>query len=105
MNDACFKAGFGKRPFGSQVVVARPFHDDDRVLNVVLLLSFPNLRDGQLEVDRSVLYRLRFDEQISKVVRHHPLGPMLGRIDAHDRKSVTPHLLDAGPDDSVGLLE
>ena len=59
----------------------------------------------ELEADRSVLDRLRFDEQIPKVVRHHPLGPVLGRIDAHDRKSVTPHFLDAGPDDPVGLLE
>ena len=62
MNHARFKSGFGKSPFGSQMVVSRSFHDDDHVLDVVFLLSFSNLGYGQLEEGRIMLQRLLFDE-------------------------------------------
>ena len=62
MNDACFKSGFGKSPFGSQMIVSSPFHDDDHVLNVMSLLSFSNLGHSQLEEGRIMLERLMFDE-------------------------------------------
>ena len=105
MNDACFESSLGKSPLGSQVVVSGSFHDDDHVLNVVLLLSFANLLHGQLEEGRLMLQGLRFDEHISKVVGHHPLGAMLRRIDAHDGELLAADLLDTRANDTVGLLQ
>ena len=55
MDDTRFESGAGKRSLGRQVVVSRPLNDDDRVLNVVLLLGLANLLHGQLEANPSVL--------------------------------------------------
>lgn len=105
MHDACFKSCFGESPFGSQMIVSSSFHNDDRVLNVVLLLRFANPRHGQLEEDGLMLKCLAFDEQISKVVGHHPLRPMLGRIDANDGESGAADLRDPGSNDPTWLLQ
>ena len=48
---------------------------------------------------------LGFDEQVSEVVGHHPLRTMLGWIDADDGEPFTAHLLDAGTDDTIWLLQ
>jgi hypothetical protein len=87
------------------VVVSCPLNDDDRILNVAFLLGLANPLHDQLEANRSVLQRLGFDEQVSKVISHHPFGPMLGWIDADDGEPLTAHLLDAGSDNAVGLLQ
>ena len=86
------------------MVVSRSFHDDDRVLDVVLLLGLANHLHGQLEEDALMLDGLGFDEQVPEVVGHHPLRAMLGRIDADDGEVLTAHLLDTGTDDAIGLL-
>ncbi len=53
MDDTRFESSAGKRSLGRQVVVSRPLNDDDRVLNVVLLLGLANPLHGQLEANRS----------------------------------------------------
>ena len=104
MDDTRFKSSPGERSLGRQVVVSGSFHDDDGVLNVVLLLGFANLLHGHLEEGGLMLQRLGFDQQIAKVVGHHPLRPMLGRIDADDGELFTTHLLDPRCDDAGWLL-
>ena len=99
------ESSLGECTFHRQVVVARSFHDDNRVLNVMLLLGLANLLHGQLETGRLMLERLRFDEQVPEVIGHHPLGSVFGRINTHDRKTLTAHLLDAGTNDAIGFLE
>ena len=46
-----------------------------------------------------------FDEHVPEVIGHHPLRPMLGRIDAYDGKVLATHFLDTWTDDSIGLLK
>jgi len=55
MNDTCFKSSFGESPFGRQMIVPGSFQDHDRILNVVLLLSFANLLHRQPEEGRLML--------------------------------------------------
>jgi hypothetical protein len=105
MNHASLKSRLGECTFHRQVVVTRSFHDDHRVLNVMLMLDLANLIHGQLETGCLMLERLRVDEQVPEVVGHHPLGPVLGRINTHDRKPLTAYLLDAGANDAIGFLE
>jgi hypothetical protein len=105
MHDACFKSGFGESPFGSQMVVTGSFHDDDHVLNVILFLSFADLRNGQLEEGRLMLQRLTLDEHVPIVVGHHPLRSMFGWVDADDGELLPAHSLNAGPDDATGFLQ
>ena len=60
------------------------------VLNVVLLLGLANeLYYGKLEAGRLVRDRLWFDENVPKVISHHPLRTMFGWIDADDGESFT----------------
>jgi len=105
MHHAGLESRLGECTFHRQVVVARSFHDDNRVLNAMRLLGLANLLHGQHEEGGLVRERLMFDEQVSKVVSHHPLGPVFGRIDTHDRKALTAHLLDARANDAIGLLK
>ena len=105
MHDTGLESGTGEGTLGRQVVVACAFHDDDGVLNVVLLLGLANLLYRQLKESRLMLKRLRLDEQVSKIVGHHPLGTMLGWIDTHDSKPFTSHLPDARADDAIRLLQ
>ena len=104
MDNPCLESGTGEGSFGEQVVVASALDDDDGVLNAVLLLDLANLLHGQLKEGGLVLDSLGFDEDVPKIIRHHPLGTMLGRIDADDAELVTTHLLDAGTDHAIGLL-
>ena len=71
----------------------------------MLLLGLANLLYRQLKESRLMLKRLRLDEQVSKVVGHHPLGTMLGWIDTHDSEPFTSHLPDARADDAIRLLQ
>ena len=48
--------------FHRQVVVAGSFHDDNGVLNVMLLLDLANLLHGQREEGGLVRERLTFEE-------------------------------------------
>ena len=105
MHDTCFITSSGESPFGRQMVISRTFHDDDDVLDVVLLLGLPNEFDRRSETDSSVLYRSRVDEQIPKVVSHHPLGSVFRGIDAHDGEPLTAHFLDAGSDNPIRFLQ
>ena len=91
----CLESGAGEGPLGRQVVVSRSFHHDDGVLNVVLLLGLADLLDGQLKERCLMLHGLGFDEQIPKVVGHHPLRTMLGWIDTDNGELLTPDFLDA----------
>ncbi|MCH7728035.1 MAG: hypothetical protein IH991_16395 [Planctomycetes bacterium] len=52
-----------------------------------------------------MLQCLTLDEQIPKVVGHHPFRSMLGWIDTHDRKPLTANFLDTRPDDAIWVLE
>ena len=104
MNHPCLESRAGEGPLGRQVVVSRSFHDDDGVLNVILLLSFANLFDRQLKESCLMLHGLGFDEQIPKVVSHHPLRAMFGRIDTDDGKPLTPYLLDAAANHAIGFV-
>ncbi len=51
-----------------------------------------------------MLQCLWFDEQIAKVVGHHPFRAMLCGIDTHDGELLTAHLLHARRDDTICLL-
>jgi hypothetical protein len=104
MHDARFKPGAGERTLGSEMVVSSSLQHDDGVLNIVLLLSLMNLRDGCLEVARLMLERLWLNEQPAKVIRHHPLGTILGWIDTDDGESITANLCNARRDDTARLL-
>ena len=104
MDNPCLESGTGECAFGKQVVVSGPLDHDDGVLNAVLLLRLANLLHCQLKEGGLVLDGLGFDEDVSKIVRHHPLRTMLGRIDADDAELVTAHLLDARTDHAIGLL-
>ncbi len=105
MHDACFKSSPGGSPFGRQLIIVGSFHDDDEILDVVLLPGLAKQFHCQLKEARLMLYRSGFNEQIPKVVGHHPLGPMLGWIDTHDGKPLTTNLLDAVSDDAIGFLQ
>src|SRR5690348_13464692 len=105
MDDARFESCAGEGSLRRQVIIPRPFDDDQRVLDPVRLLSLADQFDGQLEVRRSVLERSGLDEQVSKVIGHHPLRAMLGWIDADDGEPLAAYFLDAGTEDAVGLLQ
>jgi hypothetical protein len=62
MYHACFKSGTGESVLGSEMVIAGTLDNDDDVLNVVLLLSMANLRDGCPEVTGLMLESLWLDE-------------------------------------------
>ena len=49
MHDACFQASTGESPLGRQMVISGSFHDDDGVLNVVLLLGLANQLHGHFQ--------------------------------------------------------
>ena len=104
VQDACLKSSIGKSPLGSQVVISGAFYNDDGVLDLVLLLSCANLGRGQLEASRSMLQCLTLDQQVSKVVSHHPLGAMLRRIDANDGEPVPTDSGHTRRDDPTRLL-
>jgi hypothetical protein len=105
MHDAGFKSSLGERPFGSQMVVSSSFHNDDHVLNVVFLPRLANLFHCQLKAGRSMFQCLTFNQQIPEVVRHHPLGPILGWINTDNRELLTAHALHSGPNDTTRLLQ
>ena len=96
MDHTGFEASFDEGVFGRQVVIPSAFYHNDGIFDVVLLLSLTNLLDRHLEEWPLVLQGLRLDQHIPKVVGHHPLRAVLGRIDAHDREVLTTDLLNAG---------
>jgi hypothetical protein len=67
-------------------------------------LDFANLSHSLFEKGGLMLQRLSFDQQIAEVVGHHPLRPMLRRVDADDGELFTTHLLDRGCNDAGWLL-
>ena len=71
----------------------------------MLLLDLVNLFHGQFEARSSVLQDLGFDEDIAKVIGHHPRGAMFGWIDADDGEMLPAHLLNTRTDDTIGLLQ
>jgi hypothetical protein len=82
-----------------------PLRNDDGVPDVMLLLYLANLRDGSLEVARLMLERLRLDDQFARVIRHHPLGSMLGRINTDDGEWITTDFGNPRRDHAVWLLQ
>ena len=74
------------------MVVPGSFNDDNRVLDVMFLLSLANKCEGNLEMPRLVLKRLWLDEQFPDVARHHPFRAILSRIDTNDCKPVSTDL-------------
>ena len=105
MNDAGFKTGAGKGSLSRQVIVSSPLNDHDDVLNVVLLLGLADLLRGETKTRTAVLHRLWFDEDVSKVIGHHPGGAMFGWIDADDAEMLAPHFLNTRTDDAVWFLQ
>jgi hypothetical protein len=105
VNGAGFKARSGKGSLRGQIVVSRPLDDDDEVLNVVLLLDFVDLFHGQFEARSSVLQDLGCDEDIAKVVGHHPRGAMFGWIDADDGEMLSSDLLNTRADNTIRFLQ
>lgn len=105
IHDAGFKAGAGKGSLRWQVIVPRPLDDDYEVLNVVLLLDLVNLFDGQFEPRSYVLQNLGFDEDVAKVIGHHPRGAMFGWIDANDGEMLSSHLLNTKANDTIWFLQ
>lgn len=105
VDNAGLKPRLGKGPLHRQVVVTSPFHDDDRVADIVLLLGLADQVHRRAEAAGPVRERLGLDEQVAEVVGHHPLTAVLGRIDAHDGKPFAPYLLDTGANDTIGLLQ
>ena len=87
------------------MVISSSLDDDDGVLDVVLFLGLANQLDGQFEAGRLVLQCSRLDEQVAKIVGHHPLRAMLGRIHTDDGEPFTAHLLDARSDDAIRVLQ
>lgn len=100
MDDARFESGAGEGSPRRQVIIPRPLDDNQCVFDAVLSLSLADQFDSQLEVLRSVLKRSGLDNQVSKVIRHHPLRAMLGWIDADDREPLAAHFLDAGTENA-----
>src|SRR5687767_458547 len=88
MDNTCFKSGVRERAFWTEMVVPCSFDDDNQILNLVLLLSLFNEGDCRLEMTSLVLKRSWRDKQLSKIIRHHPLGPMLCGINTYDGESV-----------------
>jgi hypothetical protein len=105
MNDAGFKTGPGKGSLRGQIIVSSPLDDDDEILNVVLLLDLVNLFHGQFEAGSYVLQNLGFDEDIAKIIGHHPRGAMFGWIDANDGEMLPSHLLSTSTDDTIWFLQ
>ena len=105
VHDASFESRTRKRSFGSEVIVSGSLDNNDGVLNVVLLLSHANALDGCPEVTRLMLERLWLNEQLAKVIRHHPFGPMLCGINTDDSKPRPTDLLHTRPDDAVRFLK
>src|ERR1051326_9289258 len=105
MNYSRIESRLGECTLHRQVVVARSFHDDNRVLNTVLVLSLANLLHGQLKTEWLMLECSGFDEHVPEVVCHHPFGAVLGRVDTHDGETITTYLLDARANDAIGLLK
>jgi hypothetical protein len=68
-------------------------------------LGVANELHRRLKASPSVLDCLRFDEHIPEVIGHHPLGSVLGWIDAHDGEPLTANFLNARPDDAIRLLQ
>ena len=87
------------------MVITSSLHHDDGVPDVVLLLSLANLRNGRLEMARLMLERLWLNEQLAILIRHHPLGSILGWINTDDGESITTDLGNPRRDHSVGLLQ
>ena len=71
----------------------------------MLLLDLVNLFHGQFETRSSVLQDQRFDENIAKVIGHHPRGAMFGWIDADDGEMLPSHLLNTRTDDTIWFLQ
>nr|WP_236620991.1 hypothetical protein [Rhodopirellula sallentina] len=105
MHHACLETGTGEGTFRCEVVVPGSFNDDNRVLDLMLLLSLANEYDGSLEMSRLMFKRLRFDEQLPEVIGHHPFRAILSWIDRNDCKSVTTDLGNAIRDGTTWLLQ
>ena len=52
-----------------------------------------------------MLQNLGLDEDIAKVIGHHPRGTMFCWIDANDGEMLPSHLLNTRTDDSIGFLQ
>jgi len=64
-----------------------------------------NLFHGQFEARSSVLQNLRLDEDIAKVISHHPRGAMFGWIDANDGEMFSSDFLNTRADDTIRFLQ
>ena len=71
----------------------------------MLRLDLMNLFHGQLETRSCVLQNLGLDEDIAKVIGHHPRGAMFGWIDANDGEMLPSHLLNTRTDDTIWFLQ
>ena len=105
MDHTRFESGPGEGPLGRQVVIARSLHYDDCVQDVVLLLGLSNHLHRHFEETALVLDGSGFNKQIPKVVSHHPLGSMLGGIDADDGEVLTAYFLNTWTDHSIRFLQ
>ena len=52
-----------------------------------------------------MLQNLGFDEDIAKVIGHHPRGTVFGWIDADDGEMLPSYLLNPRTDDTIGFLQ
>lgn len=90
---------------GREMLVPSSFNDDNRVLDVMLLLSLANKYEASLEMPRLMLKRLWLDEQFSELIGYHPLRAVLCRIDTNDREPVSTDLGNARCDYTTWLLQ
>ena len=86
------------------MITAGAFDGYQHLGDAVLLLGLADQLHSQVEVGRLMLQRPGLDQDIPQVIGHHPLRPLLGGIDAHQRELLGTDLSDPSGQSTAGLL-
>lgn len=105
VDDAGLEAGGGEGPLHDAVVAAGALDGGDQVPQVVLGSRGADGGDGVVEGGAGVVEEGGRHQHLAEEVGEHPLGAVLGAIDADDAEVIGADLLDTGVERPFGLVD